>query len=844
MYEQPPHVFAIAENAFRSMVSEQRNQCVIISGESGAGKTEASKQVMQYVAAVANGSESGVDELKEQILGSNPVLEAFGNAKTLRNNNSSRFGKYMELLFDFKGVPLGGKITNYLLEKSRVVKAGPGERNFHIFYQLLAGADKALRSDLRLGKAEDYVYLNRTGSFEVDGMEDKEEYAITRDAMTSVGMTDEEQVAVLRVVAGVLHLGNMAFLHDDKAQTTSVTTRDELSHAAHCFGTTEEKLESALCFRTITTAQPGAVGRGSAYAVPQNQQQSEHARDALAKAIYSRLFDWLVQRINQSIACAKWDVVIGVLDIYGFEIFETNNFEQLCINYVNEKLQQIFLELTLKAEQDEYDREGIAWEHVDFIDNKPCVELVEKKMGGIFSMLDEECVVPNGSDEKLCDKMHSTLASHKSFAQEKVRKSSSSFALHHYAGTVQYETTGFVEKNKDTLFGDLIRMGQMSSVPLVQALFAKDDADQKKRPPTAGYQFKNQVLALCETLTACHPHYIRCIKPNEEKKAKVFTDKRVQEQVRYLGLLENVRVRRAGYAYRQTFQRFLARYKMLSPWTWPHCAPDEDITVAIEALLSFLGIVKPQFAMGKTKVFIRQPQTLFGIEELRERKLHDIATIIQSAYRSYRIRKLAMALREAAKEAYKMRKERRRGSASHSYFGDYLRLGEHPNIAKLLARFSDSGTVKFSSDIRKLKPRSAGKFQARIVMLGQSALYVLGPKGYKLHKRVTLAEIGGVSLSPFQDNIIVVHTPEGVNDLVIDCEKKTELMTLLNELRSAAGLPRLDVRIENPIKQAGKKGQAFNVHFEKDETCGSAQISAHPGAKQDLLVKIATGMRL
>ncbi|XP_028928775.1 unconventional myosin-Ia [Ornithorhynchus anatinus] len=644
-YELKPHIYAVANEAYESLRSRDRDQCILITGESGAGKTEASKLVMSFVAAVC-GQGAEVNVVKEQLLQSNPVLEAFGNAKTIRNDNSSRFGKYMDIEFDFKGAPLGGVITNYLLEKSRVVKHTKGERNFHIFYQMLAGADDSLLKTLKLERDSSvYGYLNyeARGAAAVD---DAACFAVVQQAMGTIGMSAAEVQHVLEVAAVVLKLGNVALGENFQASgmaASSVCDSTGVQEIGSLLGLAPQVLEKALCFRTVETNR-------ETVATTLTVAQAHYARDALAKNIYSRLFDWVVARINKSIkvASAEKRKVMGVLDIYGFEILKDNSFEQFVINYCNEKLQQAFIAMTLKEEQEEYVREGIPWTPVDYFDNAIICNLIENGQKGILAMLDEECLRPGTvSDSTFLAKLNQLFPAHGHYESRVTQNARrvqdpslplSSFRIHHYAGKVTYNVAGFVDKNNDLLFRDLSQAMWRAQHPLLQGMFPEGDprCPSRKRPPTAGSQFKASVATLMKNLHSKNPNYIRCIKPNEQKQPCVFSAQLVGSQARYLGLLENVRVRRAGYASRQLYGPFLQRYRMLSRATWPRWTghPRDGV----ETLLEELSLPPDEIALGRTKVFIRSPKTLFHLEERRRWRLHDLAILIQAAFRAWRCR--------------------------------------------------------------------------------------------------------------------------------------------------------------------------------------------------------------
>ncbi|XDV31002.1 hypothetical protein PO909_033779, partial [Leuciscus waleckii] len=637
--------YALADEAYRSLRDQDKDQCILITGESGAGKTEASKFVMSYVAAVC-GKGQEVNKVKEQLLQSNPVLEAFGNAKTVRNDNSSRFGKYMDIEFDFKGDPIGGVISNYLLEKSRVVKQTRGERNFHVFYQLLSGASDDLLKKLKLDRDfSKYNYLS-LDSATVNGLDDAASFRTVRNAMQIVGFMEDEVQSILELVAAVLKLGNIEFKPESRVNgfdESRVKDKNDLKEMCELLGIEQSVLERAFSFRTVEAKMEKV-------STTLNVAQAYYARDALAKNLYSRLFSWLVNRINESIKAQskKPKKVMGVLDIYGFEIFEDNSFEQFIINYCNEKLQQIFIELTLREEQEEYVREGIEWTNIEYFNNAIICDLIENNKNGILAMLDEECLRPGTvTDETFLDKLNTVCAEHQHFESRRSKNSKfltdhslphNCFRIQHYAGKVLYQAEGFVDKNNDLLYRDLSQAMYKANHSLMKLLFPEGNPAKVnlKRPPTAGFQFKASVGTLMKNLLTKNPNYIRCIKPNDKKAAHIFTDSLVCHQVRYLGLMENVRVRRAGYAFRQAYESCLERYKMLCKQTWPHWrGPARE---GVQVLLTGLQVQAEEFAYGRSKIFIRNPRTLFFLEEKRRQCLEDLAALIQKIYRGWKCR--------------------------------------------------------------------------------------------------------------------------------------------------------------------------------------------------------------
>ncbi|XP_044757784.1 unconventional myosin IC isoform X2 [Coccinella septempunctata] len=645
-FEVPPHIFAIADTAYRSLKEEYIDQCVLISGESGAGKTEASKKILQYIAEVENTDD--VKIVKNKLMESTLLLEAFGNAKTNRNDNSSRFGKYMDIIFDFEGKPVGGNVLSYLLEKSRIISQSSGERNFHIFYQLLASATEEDLEEYHLSRNFDsYYYLTDGKQGNLKGIDDINDFTHVKESLKTLEFPKDKQNEIFSILAAVLNLGNITFHTVDSKN--SIGKPDLLNTVSKLLNCETEELEKALLFRTVETAK-------DVVKTPLDRDQANYARDALAKAIYDRLFSWLVQFINSSLKPKQNRRLLsmGILDIYGFEIFQKNSFEQLCINFCNEKLQQLFIELTLKSEQQEYENEGIDWNKIEYFDNKMICDLIEGKHKGVISFMDEECLRPGDpSDISLLAKLDRELGNHERYishekADLKTQKTMGrdEFCLIHYAGTVTYNIRGFLEKNNDLLYRDLREAMSRSRNSILQEVFPSSEQNSKKMPDTSITKFKNSLNALLQSLVKKQPSYIRCIKPNDEKRPAIFDDELVQHQVQYLGLMENLRVRRAGFAYRRLYEKFLHRYKCLCKRTWPNYpGPAKE---GVQELVCSLGYSADDYKMGKTKIFIRYPQTLFQTEDSFQAKKHDIAAIIQSQWKGILQRRKYLRMREAA----------------------------------------------------------------------------------------------------------------------------------------------------------------------------------------------------
>ncbi|KAF3631800.1 Myosin-11 [Capsicum annuum] len=639
--ELSPHVFAIADSSYRQMINEGKSNSILVSGESGAGKTETTKMLMQYLAYLGGRRSTEGRTVEQQVLESNPVLEAFGNAKTVRNNNSSRFGKFVEIQFDKNGRISGAAIRTYLLERSRVCQVSDPERNYHCFY-LLCAAPQEVVEKYKLGSPKTFHYLNQSSCYELVGVSDAQDYLATRRAMDVVGISEQEQEAIFRVVASVLHLGNLQFAKGEEIDSSVLKddkSKFHLQTVAELLMCDLKDLEDALLKRVMVT--PEEVIKRSL-----DPDAATVSRDGLAKTIYSRLFDWLVDKINNSIGQdPNSKSLIGVLDIYGFESFKTNSFEQFCINFTNEKLQQHFNQHVFKMEQEEYTKEEIDWSYIEFVDNQDVLDLIEKKPGGIIALLDEACMFPKSTHETFSQKLYQTFKVHKRFIKPKLSRTD--FTIAHYAGEVQYQSDFFLDKNKDYVVPEHQDLLSASKCPFVAGLFPPVAEETTKSSKSSkfssiGSRFKLQLTSLMETLNSTEPHYIRCVKPNNQLKPAIFENVNILQQLRCGGVLEAIRISCAGYPTRKTFFEFLNRFGLLAPEVLEGNA---DEKVACKKILEKMGLAGAQ--IGKTKVFLRAGQ-MAELDARRAQKLAKAAKTIQRKIRTHIARKYFLALQQSA----------------------------------------------------------------------------------------------------------------------------------------------------------------------------------------------------
>ncbi|XP_071388820.1 myosin-10-like [Centroberyx affinis] len=687
-HEMPPHIYAISESAYRCMLQDREDQSILCTGESGAGKTENTKKVIQYLAHVASSHKGRKDhippespkpvklqgELERQLLQANPILESFGNAKTVKNDNSSRFGKFIRINFDVTGYIVGANIETYLLEKSRAIRQAKDERTFHIFYQLLAGAGEHLKSDLLLEGFNNYRFLSN-GNIPIPGQQDKDNFQETMEAMHIMSFSHEEILAMLKVVSSVLQFGNIVFKKERNTDQASMPENTAAQKLCHLLGMNVMEFTRAILSPRIK------VGRDYVQKA-QTKEQADFAVEALAKATYERLFRWLVHRINKALDRTKRQGAsfIGILDIAGFEIFQLNSFEQMCINYTNEKLQQLFNHTMFILEQEEYQREGIEWSFIDFgLDLQPCIDLIERPANppGVLALLDEECWFPKATDKTFIDKLTQEQGTHTKFQKPRQLKDKADFCIIHYAGKVDYKADEWLMKNMDPLNDNVATLLHQSTDKFVAELW-KDEIQTIQRASfydnvtsldepavdrivgldqvagmnetafgatyktkkgmfrTVGQLYKESLTKLMATLRNTNPNFVRCIIPNHEKRAGKLEPHLVLDQLRCNGVLEGIRICRQGFPNRIVFQEFRQRYEILTPNAIPKGFMDGK--QACERMIRALELDPNLFRIGQSKIFFRTG-VLAHLEEERDLKITDIIIYFQSVCRGYLARK-------------------------------------------------------------------------------------------------------------------------------------------------------------------------------------------------------------
>ncbi|XP_069006967.1 unconventional myosin-VIIa [Embiotoca jacksoni] len=665
--ELPPHVFAIADSCFFNMRRNRKNQCCVISGESGAGKTENTKLMLQFLAAVS-GQHSWIEQ---QILEANPILEAFGNAKTVRNDNSSRFGKYIDVYFTKSGAIEGARVEQYLLEKSRVCRQEPEERNYHIFYCMLMGMSAEQKKILSLGNAVEYKFLTMGKCTSCEGRDDVKQYAHFRSALKVLMFTENDSWEISKLLAAMLHLGNVDFEATivNNLEGSDILESSNFNMASQLLEVDPKALEKSLTQQSFMTARESVIKSLTS-------DQAVDGRDAFVKAMYGKLFIWVVDKINTVIYKPpeeESDVrqSIGLLDIFGFENFNKNSFEQLCINYANEQLQQFFVKHVFKLEQEEYTRENIVWKRIDYKDNQETLNLLANKPLNMLALIDEESHFPKGTDTTMLQKMNQVHGKGDIYIPPK-NNYETKFGIHHFAGVVYYDSKGFLEKNRDALSSDLIQLVNTSTNKILKQMFhdmlssdstaiksninpkmiitmSKNSMKQKvdkKRVPTLTGQFRQSLDSLMKTLTACKPYFIRCIKPNDFKKPMLFDRDLCLRQLRYSGMMETIRIRKAGYPVRYTFDEFLGRYRVLLK-TYICDPKTESKEKCCESICESVLGGEGDWKMGKTKIFLKDNHdTMLEVERMKE--LYKKGLLIQKVLRGYKYRREFLRKKAAA----------------------------------------------------------------------------------------------------------------------------------------------------------------------------------------------------
>ncbi|KAI4555093.1 hypothetical protein MJT46_015479 [Ovis ammon polii x Ovis aries] len=876
MGDMDPHIFAVAEEAYKQMARDEKNQSIIVSGESGAGKTVSAKYAMRYFTTVS-GSASDTN-IEEKVLASSPIMEAIGNAKTTRNDNSSRFGKYIQIGFDKRYRIIGANMRTYLLEKSRVVFQADDERNYHIFYQLCAAASLPEFKELALNQekifelvfagaegkqpvssvgtlsnpspgqgcsptevlvrgkscAEDFFYTSQGGNTVIEGVDDAEDFEKTRQAFTLVGVRESHQISIFKIIASILHLGNVEIEAERDGESCRVSPEDEhLSNFCHLLGVEHSQMEHWLCHRKLVTTS-------ETYVKTMSLQQVVNARDALAKHIYAQLFHWIVEHVNKALHTSlKQHSFIGVLDIYGFETFEVNSFEQFCINYANEKLQQQFNSHVFKLEQEEYMKEQIPWTLIDFYDNQPCIDLIEAKLG-ILDLLDEECKVPRGTDQNWTQKLYDRHSGSQHF--QKPRMSNKAFIVIHFADKVEYLSDGFLEKNRDTVYEEQINILKASKFPLVADLFhdGKDSApattasskinirpsrrpmkaSNKEHKKTVGYQFRSSLHLLMETLNATTPHYVRCIKPNDEKLPFRFNSKRAVQQLRACGVLETIRISAAGYPSRWSYHDFFNRYRVLVK---KKDLANADKKAICRSVLESLIKDPDKFQFGRTKIFFRAGQVAY-LEKLRADKFRAATIMIQKTVRGW-----------LQKQKYR----RLKGAA--------LTLQRHcrGHLARKLAKHlrRTRAAVVLQKQYRMQRARRAYQRVRRAAIVIQA--FARGMFVRRIYHQV-LREHKATVIQKHVRGWMARRRFQRLRGaaIVIQCgfrrlKAKQALKALRIEARSAEHLKRLNVGMENKIVQLQRKIDDQNKEVKTLSEQLSAITSAHAMEVEKLKKEVA-----
>ncbi|WWC87933.1 uncharacterized protein L201_002833 [Kwoniella dendrophila CBS 6074] len=762
--ENAPHIFAVAERAWQQIGEERESQSILITGESGAGKTENTKKVIQYLAAIAASqipsdpssstsnsltrsksmskaptrglprsssfkgkdaseidltsltiSEPSLGLLEQQILQANPILEAFGNAQTMRNNNSSRFGKFIRIFFSPTGAIAGANIDWYLLEKSRVTARAEGERNFHVFYQLLKGAKEAKLADRLLldGGPEKYEFLKKSRS-QIDGVNDHTEWRLLKEALGVVGFTETEQFELFRIPAVILHIGNLLLTGTATDQAFLPPAMQPIADKiCHLLGISVKEF-------TKSVLQPKVRAGREWVTNARTKKQAEDELAALCKFMYEKTFGWMVDRINTALdrPSAK-SLSIGVLDIAGFEIFDENSYEQLLINFTNEKLQQFFNFHMFTLEQEEYAREGIEWDYVNFgLDLQPTIELIESTQPvGMLALLDEECIMPRATDLTFTEKVQQMWETpkgaspkHPGSSKFRATRFGAGFVIKHYAGDVEYRTSGWLEKNKDPINEAVARLLATSEIPSIATLFSEYAEDtaavgvvkKVKRGAfrTVGQRHKEQLGQLMQQLSSTQPHFVRCIVPNQHKQPGKVNVNLVLDQLRCNGVLEGIRIARLGYPNRHSFAEFRQRYEVLTPGVIPKGYMDGR--KAAERIAEALDLDKQFYKIGATKIFFKAG-VLAELEERRDNLLTDIFRRFQSAARMHVARRRILKLINRAQAVRTIQ----RNARVYLQLRDWPWWGLYVKVRPLLAATrTDDELVRKQAELAMTKERA------------------------------------------------------------------------------------------------------------------------------------------
>ncbi|XP_065207437.1 unconventional myosin-Ia [Planococcus citri] len=879
-FQLPPHIFSIIATAYRWLNDSNEDQCIMMSGESGSGKSEALRKMLHFLSYVILSCDVTITQMKNNIINANNLLEAFGHASTCFNKNSSRFGKYLDIEFDHKGEAVSASFTSYLLDKDRITNQPLGERNFHIFYQLLVGADVSLLKSLKLQRNVLSYSILKQGGSAFTSEDDRQNFATVKKAMEEFNFTSETIANILKIISSVLKLGNLVFIsvtNIDGTEGCAISNEHEMYDISELLGININAFRSAITCRSICVNQRSSQSSPETTLVKSEMSADEAAyySDRLCKALYSRLFTWLVKTVNTKMKleprCRRRH--LSFLDLFGFENFDKNGFYQFIINYCNEKLYQAVFESNIRSEQEEYVREGIEWTPIDYVGTHSVHDTNEKVYDELLSILDcSNDLRYLSNEEELAQRLDkikilvdsSSEAGNSKVSQLIFANASNCFSLHHYAGNVIYDVAKFTPKSNDVLHRDVSIVMYSGSHPLMKALFPEGSPEMsslKKLPVPISKQIKIALNGIFRNLNNRRLYYVKCLKPNEIKEPNIFEMNVVLQQIRCQRIIETVRLRRSGFAFRLSHSQFLNRYKMLSLKTWPYCRL--PAIQSIQYLLHDLPIPAAEFAFGTTKMFIRSPRSVYELEEFRRQRLNDIAVILQSTWRKFSLRRRFQKLRRSqiiianAWKKYKKRREfglikckrqidwaveiiqrhyiqwkryqfltrlivelsprtmsplnqdwpscnirlaeaslllrklhhkwrcqayrsqfnqttrnkmREKVTASFlfrnkkccytdsvpkPFLGDYVRLRQNTQWRRLCSGGNDQYVV-FADIINKIT-RSTGKFIPMLLVISTSSMMILDQRTLDIKYRIPASEIHRISLSPFADNIAVVH---------------------------------------------------------------------------------------